>query len=52
MLCKKWVSRKAILENMTTDDNGIVYFEFIMPTSALFGYRSEFITDTRGLGYY
>jgi GTP-binding protein len=35
---------------MTTDDNGIVYFEFIMPTSALFGYRSEFITDTRGLG--
>ena len=47
---QKLGSRKAVLEDMTTDDKGIVYFEFIIPTSALFGYRSEFITDTRGLG--
>jgi GTP-binding protein len=50
IVMQKMGTRKAILEDMTTDDNGIVYFEFIMPTSALFGYRSEFITDTRGLG--
>lgn len=50
IVMQKMGARKAVLEDMTTDDNGIVYFEFIMPTSALFGYRSEFITDTRGLG--
>lgn len=50
IIMQKMGTRKANLEDMTTDDNGIVYFEFIMPTSALFGYRSEFITDTRGLG--
>jgi GTP-binding protein len=50
VIMQKMGARKAVLEDMTTDDKGIVYFEFIMPTSALFGYRSEFITDTRGLG--
>jgi len=50
IVMQKMGARKAVLEDMTTDDKGIVYFEFIMPTSALFGYRSEFITDTRGLG--
>jgi GTP-binding protein len=50
IVMQKMGTRKANLTDMTTDDNGIVYFEFVMPTSALFGYRSEFITDTRGLG--
>ena len=50
IIMQKMGARKAVLEDMTTDDNSIVYFEFIIPTSALFGYRSEFITDTRGLG--
>jgi GTP-binding protein len=50
IIMQKMGARKSVLEDMTTDDKGIVYFEFIMPTSALFGYRSEFITDTRGLG--
>ncbi len=50
IVMQKMGARKANLEDMSTDDKGIVYFEFIMPTSALFGYRSEFITDTRGLG--
>ena len=31
-------------------ENGVVFFEFVIPTRGLFGYRSEFITDTRGLG--
>ena len=29
---------------------GIVYLEFIIPTCGLFGYRREFMTDTRGHG--
>jgi len=29
---------------------GIAYLEFIIPTSGLFGYRREFMTDTRGTG--
>ena len=31
-------------------ENGIVFLEFSIPTRGLFGYRSEFLTDTRGLG--
>ncbi len=50
IIMQKMGARKALLEDMTTDENGIVYLEFIIPTSAFFGYRSEFITDTRGLG--
>jgi GTP-binding protein len=50
IVMQKMGERKGTLEDMTTDDNGIVYFQFIIPTSSLFGYRSEFITDTRGLG--
>ncbi len=50
IIMQKMGTRKAVLEDMTTDDNGIVYLEFVIPTSSFFGYRSEFITDTRGLG--
>lgn len=31
-------------------ENGISYMEFVVPTRGLFGYRNEFLTDTRGLG--
>lgn len=41
--------RRGELKDMSTD-KGIVYLEFIISTKGLFGYRSEFITDTRGLG--
>jgi GTP-binding protein len=30
--------------------NGIVFLEFIIPTRGLFGYKTEFLTDTKGLG--
>jgi len=50
IVMQKMGVRKAILEDMTTDVNNIVYMQFIIPTSSFFGYRSEFITDTRGLG--
>jgi GTP-binding protein len=41
--------RHGKLQDMT-QDNGIVSMEFIIATKELFGYRSEFITDTKGLG--
>ena len=41
--------RKGELVDMRTE-NGIAYLEFIISTRGLFGYRSEFITDTKGLG--
>lgn len=50
IVMQKLGARKAILEDMTTDENNIVFFQFVIPTSAFFGYRSEFLTDTRGLG--
>ena len=41
--------RRADLIDMRTD-NGIVFMEYVISTKNLFGYRSEFVTDTKGLG--
>jgi GTP-binding protein len=43
-------TRRGELLDMRNEENGIVYMEFIISTKALFGYRSEFVTDTKGLG--
>jgi GTP-binding protein len=37
------------MKDMRKDGN-ITYLDFYMPTRGLFGYRSEFLSDTRGLG--
>ncbi|MFH1186672.1 MAG: translational GTPase TypA [Candidatus Levyibacteriota bacterium] len=50
IVMQKIGSRRGELQEMKNEENGIVYMEFIISTKALFGYRSEFITDTRGLG--
>ncbi|HHY90458.1 MAG TPA: translational GTPase TypA [Clostridiales bacterium] len=42
--------RKAEMINMTTNPNGNVRLEFRIPTRGLIGYRSQFMTDTRGNG--
>lgn len=31
-------------------ENGIAHLKFTIPTRGLFGYRNEFLTDTKGLG--
>jgi len=46
---QKLGSRKGELKEMKTID-GITYLEFVIPTRGLFGYRSEFLTDSRGFG--
>ena len=42
--------RKATLELMTNDENDYVHLEFSAPTRGLIGYRSAFITNTKGEG--
>jgi GTP-binding protein len=37
------------MQNMRTE-NGTVFLEYIIPTRGLIGYRSDFMTDTKGLG--
>ncbi len=46
---QKLGGRHGELCDMRTE-NGTVFLEFIIPTRGLFGYRSEFLTDSRGLG--
>ncbi len=41
--------RHAELLDMNTE-NGVVFLEFLVATKEFFGYRSQFITDTKGLG--
>jgi len=41
--------RKGEIKEMRTH-NGIAFLEFIIPTKGLFGYRNEFLTETKGLG--
>jgi GTP-binding protein len=42
--------RKAIVKNMATYDDGRMRLEFAVPARALLGFRSQFLTDTRGTG--
>jgi len=41
-------ARKARLEQMSTDADGRVRMEFIIPVRGLIGYRGQLLTDTRG----
>jgi GTP-binding protein len=50
VVMQKLGERRGELKDMHNDENGITSFEFIIATKDLFGYRSEFITDTKGLG--
>lgn len=46
---QKLGQRHGNLINMK-NDGGIVDMEYVIPTRELFGFRSQFITDTKGLG--
>lgn len=50
VVIQKLGSRYGELREMKTDEKGITLLEFVIPTRGLFGYRTEFLTDTRGLG--
>ena len=42
--------RKGTLEVITNTDDNFVHLEFLVPTRGLIGYRSAFITNTKGEG--
>ncbi|WP_062296678.1 translational GTPase TypA [Demequina maris] len=43
-------SRKGRMESMSNHGTGWVRMEFIVPARGLIGFRSQFLTDTRGTG--
>jgi GTP-binding protein len=49
VVIQKMGQRHAKMENMEATE-GITYLEFTVATKELIGFRSEFITDTKGLG--
>jgi len=48
-IIQKLGSRHGMMQHMNIE-NGIFFAEFLIPTRGLFGYRTEFLTDTKGLG--
>lgn len=42
--------RKGRMKNMVNHGSGRVRIEFLVPSRGLIGYRSEFLTDTKGTG--
>ncbi|EEX47554.1 MULTISPECIES: translational GTPase TypA [Jonquetella] len=50
VVIQKLADRKADMVNMVSLNTGMVRMEFDIPTRGLIGYRSSFLTDTRGLG--
>lgn len=42
--------RKGVMQNMMSKGSGRTRLEFLIPSRGLIGYRSEFMTDTRGTG--
>jgi len=47
---EKLARRRAELVGVHNGGTGLVRLSFTIPTRGLIGYRSEFLTDTRGLG--
>lgn len=50
VIMEKMGSRGGTLEELRTTDLGMTRLKFRIATRGLFGYRSEFLTDTRGEG--
>lgn len=50
VVTEKMGTRKGIMTNMVQKGSGRTRLEFRIPSRGLIGYRSEFLTDTRGTG--
>lgn len=49
VVIEKLGRRNGVMQE-TRVENKITHMEFLIPTRGLFGYRNEFLTDTKGLG--
>ena len=50
VVTEKLAPRKGKMEKMENNGSGRVKMEFTIPSRGLIGFRSEFLTDTRGTG--
>lgn len=50
VVTEKMGTRKGVMMNMVQKGSGRTRLEFKIPARGLIGYRSEFLTDTRGTG--
>ncbi|MBN1998496.1 translational GTPase TypA, partial [candidate division KSB1 bacterium] len=50
VVTEKLAGRKGRMTNMENKGHGRVNLEFLVPTRGLIGYRSHFLTDTKGSG--
>jgi GTP-binding protein len=50
VVTEKMGTRKGVMMNMVQKGSGRTRLEFKIPSRGLIGYRSEFLTDTRGTG--
>ncbi|MFQ5498793.1 MAG: translational GTPase TypA [Candidatus Zixiibacteriota bacterium] len=50
IVIEKLAKRKGELTSVENAGTNVIRIEFVIPTRGLIGYRSEFLTDTRGLG--
>lgn len=50
IVIQKLSERKGELRALNANHDGSQRLEFLVPSRGLFGYRSEFLTDTRGTG--
>ncbi len=50
IIIEKLAKRKGELTTVENAGTNVIRIEFKIPTRGLIGYRSEFLTDTRGLG--
>ena len=50
VVIEKLAQRKGEMRHMENTGTGVIRMEFDIPTRGLIGYRTEFLTDTSGLG--
>ena len=50
VVTEKMAKKKGRMEAMKDNGTGRVSMEFVCPTRGIIGFRSQFLTDTRGLG--
>ncbi len=50
ILTEKLSIRKGIMQNLINNGFGRVNMEFLIPSRGLIGFRSQFLTDTKGAG--
>ncbi|MFP4369709.1 MAG: translational GTPase TypA [Candidatus Kapaibacterium sp.] len=50
LITEKLSSRKGQMVNLTNTGSGRVNMEFVIPSRGLIGFRSAFLTDTKGAG--